>query len=243
MSSGCATHRRVLLRRHDERLRGNAGLCGAGTGRGSVGDRRVHPGAATQHERHGRRRAGGPPFGSRSSRPGEPVNVDTTFSPPVADIDRARSKALIAGVIGLVGVASDCSSIRDHFFRAWLVAYMLFLGISLGSLALMMIQHLSGGSGVSSAGSSRPPAACYRCWQSCSSGPSRYQYALSVVAPGPRRGRRGAASQVGVPQHNLLYRPRGDLLCGMVGNRDAAEQAGRVCRTRVTSPSTRASSA
>ena len=30
------------------------------------------------------------------------MNVDTTYSPPVADIDRVRSRALIAGVIGLV---------------------------------------------------------------------------------------------------------------------------------------------
>jgi hypothetical protein len=34
---------------------------------------------------------------------------------------------------------------RGHFFRSWLVAYMLFLGITLGSMALIMIQHLSGG--------------------------------------------------------------------------------------------------
>ena len=73
------------------------------------------------------------------------MNVDTTYSPPVADIDRVRSKALIAGVIGLVGCGIGLLVDRDHFFRAWLVAYMLFLGIALGSMALMMIQHLSGG--------------------------------------------------------------------------------------------------
>ena len=73
------------------------------------------------------------------------MNVDTTYSPPAADIDRVRSKALIAGVIGLVGCGIGLLVDRDHFFRAWLVAYMLFLGIALGSLALMMIQHLSGG--------------------------------------------------------------------------------------------------
>jgi len=71
--------------------------------------------------------------------------VDTTYSPPVADIERVRSRALIAGVIGLVGCGIGLLVDRDHFFRAWLVAYMLFLGIALGSLALMMIQHLSGG--------------------------------------------------------------------------------------------------
>ena len=44
---------------------------------------------AAQSERHGGRRSGRPPFGSRSTRAGEPVNVDTTYSPPVADIDRS----------------------------------------------------------------------------------------------------------------------------------------------------------
>jgi hypothetical protein len=71
--------------------------------------------------------------------------VATTYTPPVADIDVPRSRALIAGIVGVVvcllGVLFD----RDHFFRSWLIAYLLFLGISLGSMALMMVQHLSGG--------------------------------------------------------------------------------------------------
>jgi hypothetical protein len=68
-----------------------------------------------------------------------------TYSPPTADIDSLRSRALIAGLIGLAGCGIGLLVDRDHFFRAWLVAYMLFLGIALGSMALMMIQHLSGG--------------------------------------------------------------------------------------------------
>jgi hypothetical protein len=71
--------------------------------------------------------------------------VDTTYSPPTADLDSLRSRALIAGIVGLVACGIGLLVDRDHFFRAWLVAYMLFLGIALGSLALMMIQHLSGG--------------------------------------------------------------------------------------------------
>jgi hypothetical protein len=70
--------------------------------------------------------------------------VDQTFTPP-ADLESPRSKALIIGVIGLVGCAAGFFLDRDHFFRSWLIAYMLFLGIALGSFALMMIQHLSGG--------------------------------------------------------------------------------------------------
>jgi len=71
--------------------------------------------------------------------------VETTFAPPVADIATPRSRALIAGGIGLVGCAIGFLVDRDQFFRSWLIAYMLFLGIALGSLALMMVQHLSGG--------------------------------------------------------------------------------------------------
>ena len=73
------------------------------------------------------------------------MNVDPTYSPPAADIERLRSRALIAGVVGLAGCGLGLLIDRDHFFRAWLVAYLLFLGIALGSMALIMIQHLSGG--------------------------------------------------------------------------------------------------
>ncbi len=68
-----------------------------------------------------------------------------TYTPPVADLDGRRSKALIAGLAGLAVCAIGFVFERDHFYRAWLIAYLLFLGIALGSLALMMVQHLSGG--------------------------------------------------------------------------------------------------
>ena len=71
--------------------------------------------------------------------------MNTTFAPPVADLERPRFRALIVAGVGLAGCAIGFLFDRDHFFRSWLIAYMLFLGIALGSLALMMIQHLSGG--------------------------------------------------------------------------------------------------
>ena len=71
--------------------------------------------------------------------------METTYTPPVADLDGRRSRALIAGVVGLVICALGFVINRDQFFRSWLIAYLLFLGIALGSMALMMIQHLSGG--------------------------------------------------------------------------------------------------
>ncbi len=71
--------------------------------------------------------------------------MEMTYSPPVADIDARRSRALVVGVAGLIVCGIGFFFDRDHFFRSWLIAFLLFLGISLGSMALMMIQHLSGG--------------------------------------------------------------------------------------------------
>jgi hypothetical protein len=71
--------------------------------------------------------------------------IELTYSPPAAELDRARSRALMIGGLGLAGCAAGFLLARDHFFRAWLIAFMLFLSIALGSLALTMIQHLTGG--------------------------------------------------------------------------------------------------
>ena len=69
-----------------------------------------------------------------------------TFSPPAAELDRVRSRALVIGAVGLAGCAAGFVLARDHFFRAWLIAFMVFLSIGLGSLAAAMVQHLTGGS-------------------------------------------------------------------------------------------------
>ena len=54
---------------------------------------------------------------------------------------------MIAGVLGVVlAVAGFFMSARvDRFFQAYLVAYTFWMGVVLGSLALLMVQHLSGG--------------------------------------------------------------------------------------------------
>ena len=33
----------------------------------------------------------------------------------------------------------------DQFFRSWLIGFLFCLGLSMGSLALLMLQHMSGG--------------------------------------------------------------------------------------------------
>ena len=70
--------------------------------------------------------------------------ADLIYSVP-EDIAARRGTALITGIVGLVVCAIGFVFDREHFFRAYLTAYMLWLGISLGSLALMMVHHQSGG--------------------------------------------------------------------------------------------------
>jgi hypothetical protein len=72
------------------------------------------------------------------------VNANMIYNPP-ADIDARRSRALLIGAGALVLCAVGFFINRDQFFRAWLIGYMLWLGIALGSMGLMMIHHLSGG--------------------------------------------------------------------------------------------------
>jgi hypothetical protein len=72
--------------------------------------------------------------------------VDVTYSVPAAEFDARRSRALVAGAVGVAACVVGAVLDPANFYRAWLVAYMLFLGIALGSLALLMVQHLSGGS-------------------------------------------------------------------------------------------------
>jgi len=72
------------------------------------------------------------------------VNAAMPYSPP-ADIEARRSRALVIGAGALLLCAVGFFLNRDQFFRAWLIGYMLWLGVALGSMGWMMIHHLSGG--------------------------------------------------------------------------------------------------
>jgi hypothetical protein len=63
-------------------------------------------------------------------------------------VNRLQTSALAVGAIALVlgcflGLRSPES--KDAFFRAYLMGYMLVLGFALGSLGLLMLQHLTSG--------------------------------------------------------------------------------------------------
>jgi len=60
-------------------------------------------------------------------------------------IDRIRQRALVAAVIGLVICVIGIFKSPDRFFPSYLLAFMFVLGLSLGSLGLLMLQHLTGG--------------------------------------------------------------------------------------------------
>jgi hypothetical protein len=70
--------------------------------------------------------------------------ADPTYEAPEAFVSR-RKTALLAGGVGLAICALGFFIDRGHFFRAYLVGYLFWLGIALGSLALMMVHHQSGG--------------------------------------------------------------------------------------------------
>lgn len=63
--------------------------------------------------------------------------------PPVVKIIGRRS--LIVGVIFAVIAAALAFLQPEQFFRAYLLAFMLWLGVTLGSMAILMLRHLTKG--------------------------------------------------------------------------------------------------
>ncbi|MGZ4844800.1 MAG: hypothetical protein ACXV8M_10850 [Candidatus Angelobacter sp.] len=68
------------------------------------------------------------------------------FAPP-AVIDRMRSRSLVVGVVfSVLALALTLGlSQWDLFLRSWLFSFMFWLGLTTGSLALLMLQYTSGG--------------------------------------------------------------------------------------------------
>jgi len=70
--------------------------------------------------------------------------TDSTYAVPSGAAGIQRLAAGI-GVVGLGVCAFGFTSSPEQFYRAWLIAFLFWWGVSLGSLAWMMIHHLSGG--------------------------------------------------------------------------------------------------
>lgn len=70
--------------------------------------------------------------------------IQPGYNPP-AELSRVSVRALIVGVIfTLLLIVGGFINLKQ-FFHAYLVGYIFWIGITLGSLALLMLQHLTGG--------------------------------------------------------------------------------------------------
>lgn len=58
---------------------------------------------------------------------------------------RAERLGAIAGLAALALSGLGLAVNRDQFFRSWLVSYLFWLGPALGSLGILMLQHITGG--------------------------------------------------------------------------------------------------
>ena len=70
-------------------------------------------------------------------------NKSDLMAPPVAQIIQQRS--LVIGVIGAIASVAGVIFAPESFYSAYLTAFMFWLGLSLGCMAILMLYHLVGG--------------------------------------------------------------------------------------------------
>src|SRR4051812_22999554 len=73
------------------------------------------------------------------------MDTHSTTNVDVPGLARLQQMGLVIGAIGLIAGGVGAMSNADQFFRSWLIGFLLCLGLSMGSLALLMLQHMSGG--------------------------------------------------------------------------------------------------
>jgi hypothetical protein len=71
--------------------------------------------------------------------------VETNYDPP-ASVSGLQRTGMVVALVGVVATAIGfLFSGAGRFFEAYLVAYIFWVGVSLGSLAILMVIHLTGG--------------------------------------------------------------------------------------------------
>ncbi|MBI3653485.1 MAG: hypothetical protein HY231_20845 [Acidobacteria bacterium] len=70
--------------------------------------------------------------------------MDAAYTAP-PELDRLQQRALLVGVVALGLTVAGAFLNREQFFRSYLLAYVYWIGISLGCFAILMIQHLATG--------------------------------------------------------------------------------------------------
>ena len=69
-------------------------------------------------------------------------NLRYAAPPSVAQIQR---RSLVAGIVALAFWGVGAILHPDQIFKSYLVGYLFWSGIALGSLAVLMLQYLTGG--------------------------------------------------------------------------------------------------
>jgi hypothetical protein len=70
----------------------------------------------------------------------------TSFDLPSDHVlHRIQGGALVVAGLGILGCVIGVFAARPQFFHAYLIAYLFFLGLALGSMAILMIQYITGG--------------------------------------------------------------------------------------------------
>lgn len=70
--------------------------------------------------------------------------MQTAYTPP-PEIRRVQQVALVVGIAFLVLLLVGAFLDRAQFFHSYLIGIVFWAGVALGSLALLMLQHLTGG--------------------------------------------------------------------------------------------------
>jgi hypothetical protein len=71
------------------------------------------------------------------------ATLATTSDAP--ELARLQQRALVVGIAGLLAAGIGAAMNLEQFYRSWLIGFLFCLGLTLGSLGLLMLQHLSGG--------------------------------------------------------------------------------------------------
>ncbi|MGC0779752.1 MAG: hypothetical protein WCD68_21340, partial [Candidatus Acidiferrum sp.] len=62
-----------------------------------------------------------------------------------ASVSRVQTAGLAVGGVALLAAIFGAFSVPEKFYQSYIFSYMLVLGLTLGSLGLLMLQHLTGG--------------------------------------------------------------------------------------------------
>ena len=73
------------------------------------------------------------------------MTMRTLTTIDTAAIGDLQRRGLIVGAIGAVVGGLGVVLHPDQFMPSWLIGFLFFTGLSLGCLALLMLQHMSGG--------------------------------------------------------------------------------------------------